>query len=117
MGSEVAVFALLIFYKIATLVSGVCVIFMGYKLFSSGIERTPGELEAKASRFSLVFRTAAPGTFFALFGALIIGVSVFRGASYVPKAADVHISDMPVETPTVPILIPTSPPQDTGVKK
>lgn len=117
MNSEVSVFGLLIFYKITTLIAGVIVIFMGYKLFLSGIQRTAGELEAKASGFSLVFRTAAPGTFFALFGALIISVSVFRGASYVPRAADVHISDVPSKTSGLKILIPSSPPTSEGSKK
>ena len=51
----------------------------GYRLFLAGIERPAGDLEASAGSRTLKLSRAAPGTFFALFGAAVIAATIFQG--------------------------------------
>jgi hypothetical protein len=69
-------------YKVATLLVGLAFTFMGYKLFIRGIFTEAGELRANWENRSLMMKRAAPGTFFALFGTVIVCVSLWRGLSF-----------------------------------
>lgn len=66
-------------YKIISLLVGAFISFLGYKLFMNGIWGEAGDVDAKFKDGSIVIRSAAPGTFFALFGAIIIGVTILKG--------------------------------------
>ncbi len=66
-------------YKIICLVVGSISIFLGYKLFSKGIWGRAGELESSFKDIKLVLRNAAPGSFFAVLGALIICFTIVSG--------------------------------------
>lgn len=66
-------------YKIICLVTGIIIIFLGYKLFLKGIFNESGELEGNWKDLKLVVKKAAPGTYFVLFGSLIIAMTVFKG--------------------------------------
>jgi hypothetical protein len=68
-------------YKIACLLSGVICIFLGYRLFLAGL-LGPATLEAAKGSLSFAMRNAAPGTFFALFGTFVVGLTVFRGLNF-----------------------------------
>jgi len=72
----------LISYKLASLVVGSTFAFMGYRLFMSGIWGQAGELETVFGDNKLVLKKAAPGTFFALFGALIIAITLYKGLEF-----------------------------------
>jgi hypothetical protein len=72
----------IVLYKISTLAAGVALSFMGYRLFMAGIWGESGNIEAKVHKYSLVIAKAAPGTFFALFGAIVVVVSLYRGLDY-----------------------------------
>ena len=69
-------------YKIVTIFAGLAFAFMGYRLFISGIFAEAGELRTNWDNRSLVLRKAAPGTFFAMLGAVITCVSLWRGLSF-----------------------------------
>jgi len=79
-------------YKLATIFTGLAFAFMGYRLFISGIFAEAGELRTNWDNRSLVLRKAAPGTFFALLGAVITCISLWRGLNLepVPRPGDVE---------------------------
>lgn len=69
-------------YKIASLLSGCAFAYMGYRLFMSGIWGHAGELTTEFGDNKLVLKKAAPGTFFATFGAIIISVTLYKGLEF-----------------------------------
>lgn len=66
-------------YKAASLLVGLLFGYMGYRLFIAGIERPAGDLEASSGSSMIKVSRAAPGTFFALFGAAVIAATIFQG--------------------------------------
>jgi hypothetical protein len=66
-------------YKIAGLSAGVLFGYFGYKLFRRGIWGHAGTLQASYKDNKLLLKGAAPGTFFVVLGAIIIGVALFEG--------------------------------------
>jgi hypothetical protein len=50
---------------------------LGYRLFSQGIVAQAGDLDGGVGKFKIKISKAAPGTFFALFGTVIIAVTIF----------------------------------------
>ena len=69
------------FYKIICILSGLLIIFLGYKLFIKGIFTESGEIESNWKDIKLIVKKAAPGTYFVLFGSIIVGMTVFKGFS------------------------------------
>jgi hypothetical protein len=75
--------AILIFaFKVISLLCGVFTIYLGYKLFVKGIFNEAGDLKATWSDKGLLVKKAAPGTFFALFGAIVIFFSIYKGLDF-----------------------------------
>lgn len=72
----------LISYKITSLLVGCVFAYMGYRLFMSGIWGHAGELETGFGDNRIVIKKAAPGTFFAVFGALIIAITLYKGVEF-----------------------------------
>jgi hypothetical protein len=72
---------LLVLVSYHTLITGAgCIIcYLGYKLFRVGIFEKVGDLKAAFGEQYLTLRGGAPGTFFAILGAVIILVSTWRG--------------------------------------
>ncbi len=70
--------ALVVLYRLAALVTGALFAYFGYNLFRLGVYEKAGELEAKWKGFELTLRQAAPGTFFAVLGVVLIAVSLWR---------------------------------------
>lgn len=68
-----------IIYRLVVVLVGFLFGSLGYCLFRLGIYEKAGELKASWKGASLGLRQAAPGTFFALFGASIVCVALFRG--------------------------------------
>jgi hypothetical protein len=58
---------------------------MGYRLFMSGIWGNAGNIDTEFMDTKLVIKKAAPGTFFALFGTIIVAFSVFTGINWHDK--------------------------------
>lgn len=69
-------------YKIVSFLSGCAFAYMGYRLFISGIWGLAGDLETEFGDNKLVLKKAAPGTFFALFGAIIIAITLYKGLEF-----------------------------------
>jgi hypothetical protein len=69
-------------YKISSLIIGGLFAYMGYRLFIAGIWGHAGELETEFGDNKIVLKKAAPGTFFALFGAIIIAITLYKGLDF-----------------------------------
>lgn len=72
----------LISYKLASLIVGSVFAYMGYRLFMSGIWGHAGQMETAFGNTKVVLKEAAPGTFFAIFGALIIAITLYKGLEF-----------------------------------
>jgi hypothetical protein len=83
-------------YKIAGLGVGVVFLYFGYRLFMAGLWGAAGDVEAQFRDLKILVRQAAPGTFFALFGAAIVMMTLFKGFDfYYTAQADVLTSTRP----------------------
>jgi hypothetical protein len=69
----------ILFYKIITVIIGFIIVYWGYSLFKKGIFSESGNLIATWGSKSLLLKKAAPGTFFSLFGVIIILLAIFKG--------------------------------------
>jgi len=68
-------------FRLAVIAAGVLIIVLGYRLFLQGLassDETDASIEGGG--FKLTLKNAAPGTSFALFGAVLISVMVIRGS-------------------------------------
>ncbi len=88
-------------YKIASLAVGLLFGYMGYRLFLAGIDRPAGDLEAETNGRKLALKGAAPGTFLALFGAIVVGVTIWKGLDV----------DLPRPLSDAVDILPDSPPE------
>jgi hypothetical protein len=68
-------------YRLLSIAIGAVVVAMGYRLFRVGMFERAGELKAAWGDRNLTIRQAAPGTFFAIFGAVIVLISLWKGVS------------------------------------
>lgn len=69
-------------YKIICLLVGLTCITLGYRLFVKGIFNESGDLESSWKSMKLIVRKAAPGTYFVLFGSLIIAFTIYKGLEF-----------------------------------
>jgi len=89
-------------YKIASLLVGLGFGYMGYRLFLAGLLGPAGDLKATIGSKELRLSRTAPGTFFALFGAAVIGATVFQGFDVeLPSAAREALNRLPGHPPMV----------------
>lgn len=80
-------------YKLVCIGSGVVVCYFGFKLFVLGIFTGAGDLSSQFQSTKLVLKKAAPGTFFALFGSAVIGVSLWKGLGFESEARSLAHGD------------------------
>jgi hypothetical protein len=75
---QAAIIIGMILYKVTCLLVGLAICFMGYRLFLADVKvgSSDASVSWKGAAFSLQL---APGTFFALFGAVIVSVTVWKG--------------------------------------
>lgn len=106
MSETTSIILIAVAYKIVSMCVGLFFGYMGYRLFMSSIWGNAGNLNAEFRDTKLVVKQAAPGTFFALFGTVIVAFSVLtgiswhdKGKSYSPDrescAPAVHLPDKP----------------------
>ena len=69
-------------YKVTSLLVGVAFSYMGYRLFNSGVWGNAGTFTAQHKDNKLILKNAAPGTFFAMFGAIIVVVTLVKGLEF-----------------------------------
>ncbi|MBN9295385.1 MAG: hypothetical protein J0I41_00170 [Filimonas sp.] len=72
-------FLYFVIYKLVCLLAGMASIFLGYKLFIKGIYKEAGDVDVSHGETKILVKQAAPGTFFSLFGAIIISVTIWKG--------------------------------------
>lgn len=72
----------IIIYKLSSLVAGLALSFMGYKLFMAGIWGSAGGADASFGDNRITLKKAAPGTFFVVVGAIVICVTLLQGLQY-----------------------------------
>jgi len=93
---QVALIFTLGLYKLACLTTGLALSFMGYRLFVSGIWGESGDLNATFGNNKIVLKKAAPGTFFAIAGAIVIGLAIFKGIRFDFTPQDILESKPPL---------------------
>lgn len=76
----------LFIYKLVSIGSGLVVCYFGFRLFVLGIFTGAGDLSSQFQNTKLILKKAAPGTFFALFGAAVIAVSLWKGLGFESEA-------------------------------
>lgn len=77
MHTELQIIIALTLYKIISLLTGTAFAFMGFRLFIAGVWGESGDVEARFHDSRLIVKRAAPGTFFTLFGTIIVCFVVF----------------------------------------
>nr|WP_067297653.1 hypothetical protein [Marinobacterium profundum] len=82
MDIQVAQILALTIYKIVSLLAGVSLSYMGYRLFMAGIWGHAGDAEGEFGNNRIVIKKAAPGTFFVLMGAIVIGLTLVKGLNF-----------------------------------
>lgn len=113
MSLEIAELLGLWLYKLASLGAGCCMCWLGYRLFVLGIVTPAGDMSVSNGKSKLVLKAAAPGTFFAVLGAIVLFATVWKGfnantTSNVGPAG--RFSSTPVlEAPAVDLPAPPSP--------
>lgn len=73
-----SVVALLI-YKIASVMAGVFITWMGFRLFELGVFKSTTDVDATLGNSRLLLKRAAPGTIFAIIGVAVVLASVWKG--------------------------------------
>jgi len=91
-------------YKLACLAVGSLFCMLGYRLFTLGIVNSAGDLNANWQDKKVTLKSAAPGTFFAILGGLIIIFTVLKGMNVQPIGVDHPVS--PSAPPTQPLYQP-----------
>ncbi|MBL4836970.1 MAG: hypothetical protein JKY34_05275 [Kordiimonadaceae bacterium] len=66
-------------FKLSSLYIGLALAYMGYKLFMNGIWGHAGDAEGSFGNNKLVIKKAAPGTFFAISGLLVVCFTILQG--------------------------------------
>lgn len=84
-------------FRLATLFVGIFCIHVGYKLFTQGIfgNTNTNELNAEVAGSKFTLKNAAPGTFFGLFGVIIITTMLVQG---MPEYKTATVNPSPPDT-------------------
>ncbi len=130
MNEFMQVLSALVLYRIVTIVVGLLLAYLGYRLFVLGVYEKAGDLKAVWGSHLLTLRQAAPGTFSALFGTVVISIALVRGinidqirqissgteqSSAAPPANDPGSVSLPDATSKGPNALIFSPVDDSGI--
>ena len=69
-----ATLLVLVGYRIAGMLMGLAALYMGFRLFRLGFFEKAGDLKAAWGEHRLILKQAAPGSFFAVLGAVVMVV-------------------------------------------
>lgn len=72
----------IISFRAVTILCGLAIVYFGFSLFRLGFYEKAGELKATWGSKNLTLKQVAPGIFFALFGAGIIVVAVWKDVEF-----------------------------------
>jgi tetratricopeptide (TPR) repeat protein len=84
-------------FRLGIIAAGIISIYLGYRMFCQGLytsEDNDKDMEFKASfaGFKFVLKNAAPGIFFAAFGAIIISIMIYSGSPELIMEHQDHVS-------------------------
>lgn len=82
MNDDAWLMLMFISYKISCLAVGALFAYMGYRLFLADKVESAGDLDVSVNKNRLLLKKAAPGTFFALFGTVVIAFTILKGVEY-----------------------------------
>lgn len=102
METNITIILSLAAYKIVSLLVGLAFSYMGFKLFIVGIWGQAGELDAQFGDNKVVLKKAAPGTFFVLFGTIIVASTILKGLEFdniLEKSSAPVAQEMPIHSP------------------
>ena len=98
--SEIVLYvAYLLIWRVSVVLCGAICIYLGYRLFVIGIQSENSDIIAGDGAYSVTLKNYAPGTAFALFGAILVGSMVLS------SPADVNLQtsiDGANDSPVVP---------------
>ena len=78
-------------FRCIALVVGLAFGYFGYKLFAMGVFQKAGELKTVWGDRRLVLKQAAPGTFFALFGTVVVTVTLIQGIDIERRSGSIRV--------------------------
>jgi hypothetical protein len=109
---EVASIVCVTLYKLACLGVGALFCALGYWLFVLGVKGDAGDLAAGYGKLHMALKSAAPGTFFAVLGAVIVVVTVSHELKFNYQSAGGQTSlstDVPAAQDSGPPPVPEPP--------
>lgn len=80
-------------YKLCSLLTGIFLSYLGYKLFMAGVWGNAGDAEGQFGQNRLIIKKAAPGTFFAVLGAVVIVSTIYQGLKFESLTSGRNILD------------------------
>ncbi|MDY3554213.1 hypothetical protein R5W24_003332 [Gemmata sp. JC717] len=101
--------------RLLAIASGTFCLYLGYRLFSLPLKKAPeSELSGSRGDTKFVLRSTAPGIFFALFGATVVGVTITRSVEFSlpPKGTEDKINA--TEKQQIKSYGPNTPPITAG---
>jgi hypothetical protein len=107
MSDQALAMVLLAIYKIVSLTVGTIFAYMGYRLFMSGVWGNAGDLNWSHRDSKVTLKQAAPGTFFAFFGTVIIGFTIYTGLSFETGSS---VRENNIGTEQQGVILPAEPP-------
>jgi hypothetical protein len=66
-------------YKVLGLLVGTFITWLGFRLFTTGVFKSSGNIDAMFNQTKIVLRRAAPGTLFLIFGASVTVATIWKG--------------------------------------
>jgi hypothetical protein len=81
--TDLTFFIYAIAFKVLVVAAGITFIVLGYRLYKNGIvgpDAKGATLKASIAKSEILLKNTGPGTFFAIFGAVLIGLLVFSSS-------------------------------------
>jgi hypothetical protein len=82
MEPDVVTIVVILVYKMVSLVAGLSLAYMGYRLFLAGISDKDGNFKEEWTNFKIALARIGPGIYFALFGTAVIIYALNKGVEY-----------------------------------
>jgi hypothetical protein len=95
-------------YKICSLLVGLALCYLGYRLFVLGISSPSGDLDAGGANYKLALKGTAPGIFLGLFGTIVIAVTPWKGLEFTDLASQSQLQALESKIRNNPL--PAKPP-------
>jgi hypothetical protein len=104
LGANVDPTLIVLIYKLVTIAAATFIIWLGYRLFTLGVFKSSGDIDATIRDNRIILKRAAPGTFFVLFGATIFVVIVWRGMQTAQNQTSLPKTEASKEGPIASIV-------------